>query len=113
MAAQPPGMLDPAALMYSGPVAHATYFHARSSLGVVLGIASAHDHSQPDASVSLTGAGAYPFFPLTGLSLASSRPAATVASYHIATLPSLYCDRHSLKLALAASFSPASCTRFT
>ena len=77
------------------------------------GIASAHDHSQPDASVLLTGASAYPFLPFTGLSSASIRPAATVASYHMATLPSLYCERHSLKLAFAASFSPASFTRPT
>src|SRR3954454_6295886 len=60
-----------------------------------------------------TGAGAYPFLPFTGLSLASSRPAATVASYHMATLPSLYWERHSLKLELAAAFSPASWTTFS
>src|SRR6266540_1267723 len=60
------------------------------------GIASAQVHSQPDAFVFSTGASAYPFLPLTGLSSASSDPAATVASYHMATLPCWYWVEHSL-----------------
>src|SRR6476646_5684549 len=96
--------------MYAGPVAQEMYFQASVASGELFGIASAQLHSQPDAFVFSTGASVYPFLPLTGLSLASSRPAATVASYHIATLPAWYWARHSLKLELAASFSPASCT---
>src|SRR6266567_6705483 len=96
--------------MYDGPVAQAMYFQASVGSGELFGMASAQLHNQPDAFVLTTGAGAKPFLPLTGLSLASRRPAATVASYHIATLPAWYCARHSLKLELAASFSPASCT---
>src|SRR5215207_9573644 len=65
-------------------------FQPTSALLEVAGMASAHDHSQPAAGVWSTGAGAYPFFPFTALSSASSRPAATVASYHMATLPFLY-----------------------
>src|ERR671910_685437 len=87
------------------------YSHAVSGSGEFWGIASAQVHSQPDASVSLTGAVTYPFKPLTGLSSASSVPAATVASYHMATLPSWYWARHSLNEALAASSSPASLSR--
>src|SRR4030081_920446 len=96
--------------MYDGPVAHAMYFQASAASGELFGMASAQLHNQPEAFVFTTGASAYPFLPFTGLSLASSKPAATVASYHIATLPAWYCARHSLKLELAASFSPASCT---
>src|SRR6185436_102460 len=111
--AQPPLVFVPAALMYWALVAHEMYFHASAESGELFGIANAQLHSQPEAFVLSTGANAKPFLPLTGLSFASSRPAATVASYHMATLPSLYWDRHSLKLELAASFSPASLTRFT
>jgi hypothetical protein len=88
------------------------YFQASVESGELFGIASAQLHSQPEALVFLTGARAKPFLPLTGLSFASSSPAATVASYHIATLPAWYWVRHSLKLEFAASFSPALCTRF-
>src|SRR5205085_11580899 len=107
IAAQPPFVFVPAALMYPGPVAHAMYFQASVGSGELFGIASAQLHSQPEAFVFTTGARAKPFLPFTGLPLASSRPAATVASYHIATLPAWYCARHSLKLEFAASFSPA------
>src|SRR6266508_5030666 len=110
IAAQPPFTRGPAALRYCGPVAHAMYFQASLGSRELLGMASAQVHSQPDDFVLNTGAKAKPFLPFTGLSLASRRPAATVASYHIATLPAWYCARHSLKLELAASFSPASCT---
>ena len=58
IAAHPPEICAPASLRYSGPVAKAMYFQARSSLLDVFGIASAHDHSQPDAGVFSTGAGA-------------------------------------------------------
>src|SRR3954451_19217238 len=58
IAAQPPSIRVPASLMYCGPVANEMYFHAESALLEVFGIASAHDHSQPEAGVSLTGASA-------------------------------------------------------
>src|ERR671922_2429606 len=98
--------------MYCAPVAQAMYFQASAGSGELLGIASAQVQSHPVDGVLKCGANAYPFFPLTGLSFASSSPAATVASYHIATLPAWYWARHSLKLELAASFSPASWTSF-
>src|SRR5947209_18346052 len=98
--------------MYCALVAHEMYFHASVGSGELFGIASAQLHSQPEDFVLSTGAKANPFFPFTALSFASSRPAATVASYHIATLPAWYWVRHSLKLEFAASFSPASCTSF-
>src|SRR5436309_505537 len=110
--AQPPFTRGPAALRYCFPVAQAMYFHASLGSGELFGIASAQLHSQPDDLVLNTGAKAKPFLPFTGLSFASRVPAATVASYHIATLPAWYCVRHSLKLEFAASFSPASCTSF-
>src|SRR5919197_3514627 len=78
IAAQPPFVRVPAALMYCDPVAQAMYFHASAGSGELLGIASAHVQSQPDDFVLNTGANAKPFFPLTGLSFASSNPAATV-----------------------------------
>src|SRR6266550_8494725 len=112
MDAQPPLVFVPAALMYCALVAQEMYFQASVESGELFGIASAQLQSHPDDFVLLTGANAKPFLPLTGLSLASRRPAATVASYHMATLPAWYCARHSLKLELAASFSPASCTSF-
>src|SRR5258708_1316661 len=109
--AQPPFVFVPAALMYWALVAQEMYFQASAASGELFGIASAQLHSHPDDFVLSTGANAKPFLPLTGLSFASSRPAATVASYHMATLPAWYCARHSLKLEFAASFSPAFCTR--
>src|SRR3954449_10880391 len=109
--AQPPLVFVPAALMYWALVAHEMYFQASAESGELFGIARAQLHNHPDAFVLSTGAKAKPFLPRTGLSFASSRPAATVASYHIATLPAWYCARHSLKLEFAASFSPAFCTR--
>src|SRR6266480_57119 len=96
IAAQPPFTRGPAALRYCGPVAHAMYFHASAGSGELFGIASAQVHSQPVDGVLKWGANAKPFLPLTGLSFASRNPAATVASYHIATLPAWYCVRHSL-----------------
>src|SRR3954447_1423683 len=57
-AAQPPGICEPASLRYCGPVANETYFQARSCLLVVFGMASAHDHSQPELGVSFVGAAA-------------------------------------------------------
>jgi hypothetical protein len=44
--------------MYCGPLAHEMYLHARSALLDDVGIASAHDHSHPDALVCATGAAA-------------------------------------------------------
>src|SRR5919204_893905 len=49
--AHPPGTLDPASLRYCGPVANEMNFQAESALLDVAGIASAQDHSHPDASV--------------------------------------------------------------
>src|SRR5437868_490788 len=66
--------------MYWALVAHEMYFHASAESGELFGIARAQLHNQPDAFVLSTGANAKPFLPLTGLSFASSRPAATVAS---------------------------------
>ena len=77
----------PASLMYCALVAQEMYFQASVGSGELFGIASAQLQSQPDDFVLSIGANAKPFLPLTGLSVASSRPAATVASYHIATLP--------------------------
>ena len=57
-AVQPPGIFDPASFRYCGPVANEMYFQARSCLLDVFGIASAHDHSQPEAGVLSTGANA-------------------------------------------------------
>src|SRR4029453_12934690 len=111
--AHPPGTLDPASLRYWGPVAKEMNFQALSAWLDVCGIASAQDHSHPEAGVLSTGAGAYPFFPFPALSSASSSPAATVAALPMGPLPSLYCERHSLKLDPAASFSPASWMRLT
>ena len=67
-----------------------------------------HDqaYSQPELLVSTTGAAAYPIFPLTGESAASSEPAADVASYHIATLPWTMLFRHSVNPACGAPVSP-------
>src|SRR5438876_3010976 len=110
IAAQPPFTSGPAARRYCFPVAHAMYFQASLGSGELFGIASAQLHSQPDDVVLYTGAKAKPFLPLTGLSLASRVPAATVASYHIATLPAWYLVRHTLKLEFVAYISPASCT---
>ena len=62
--------------------------HAVSGSAAVSGMASDQAQSQPDAAVSLVGARAKLFIPFTGLSSASRMPAATVASYHMATLPS-------------------------
>ncbi len=56
--AQPPEIRVPAALMYWGPVANEMYFQARSALLEFVGIASAHDQSQPEAFVFSTGASA-------------------------------------------------------
>src|SRR3954449_9777737 len=58
IAAQPPLVFVPAALMYDGPVAHAMYFQASAGSGELLGIASAQLHSHPDAFVFTTGASA-------------------------------------------------------
>src|ERR687898_795676 len=58
IAAHPPGIRDPACLRYCGPVANEMYSQPMSALLEVTGSASAHDHSQPEASVSLTGAAA-------------------------------------------------------
>src|SRR3954469_1468041 len=99
--------------MYCGRWSHATCRHARAALVEVVGIASAQDQSHPDAGVRSTGAEAYPFFPLTGLLEASSCPAPTVASYHIAPLRFRYCGGHSLKRGRAAPGSPASLTKST
>src|SRR6185437_12526993 len=96
IAAQPPFTRGPAALRYCGPVAHAMYFQASLGFGELFGIASAQVHNQPDDFVLFTGAKAKPFLPFTGLLLASRKPAATVASYHMATLLAWYCVRHSL-----------------
>src|SRR2546426_7221984 len=56
MAAQPPFVCVPAALMYCGPVAHAMYVQASVGSGELLGIASAQLQSQPDDLVLYTGA---------------------------------------------------------
>src|SRR6266536_2060419 len=58
IAAQPPFVFVPAALMYDGPVAHAMYFQASAGSGELFGIASAQLHSHPDAFVFTTGASA-------------------------------------------------------
>src|ERR1041384_3883751 len=55
IAAQPPFVCVPAALMYCAPVAQAMYFQASVGSGELFGIASAHVHSQPDAFVLSTG----------------------------------------------------------
>src|SRR5439155_19927241 len=112
IAAQPPFTSGPAARRYCFPVANAMYFHASLGLGELFGIASAQLHSQPDDFVLSTGAKAKPLLPFTGLSFASRKPAATVASYHIATFPAWYCVKHSFYLDFAASFLPASFTSF-
>src|SRR2546422_671254 len=97
--------------MYLGPVAQEVYFQASARSRELFGMASAQLQSQPDDFVLSVGANAKPFLPLTGLLAASRSPAATVASYHMATLPAWYWAKHSLKLELAASFSPDACTR--
>src|SRR5215211_6499584 len=56
--AHPPGTLDPASFRYCGPVANEMYFQSLSAWLDVCGIASAQDHSQPEAGVWSTGAGA-------------------------------------------------------
>ena len=58
IAGHPPGILGPASSMYCGPVAQEMYLQARSLLLEVVGIASAHDQSHPEALVRSTGAAA-------------------------------------------------------
>ena len=71
-------------------------------------------HSQPDALVLRTGAGAKPSLPAILLVAGSSiTEAPTVASYHMADLLCSIELAHSLKLLLAAPGSPASLMRLT
>ena len=114
IAAQPPAIWSPAAAMYSGPVAHEMYCQASVGIGRVLRDRQ-RPAPQPAGRLGLLHRRRWRSrsCPCTGLSSASSRPAATVASYHIATLPSRYWARHSLNEALAASSSPASASRST
>ena len=61
---------------------------AASLCSEVFGMPSDQVYSQPDESVSTTGAGAYPFLPTTVLSSGDSMvPTIDVASYHIAAWP--------------------------
>src|SRR5687767_2206200 len=86
-------------------------FQALSCLVLFFSIAHAQVYSQPDASVSLTGAWAYAILPFTGESGASRLPAAEVASYHMATLPWVVAVKHSANPACAAPASPWAFTR--
>src|SRR5882757_2326149 len=99
--------------MYFFDVAQSMNCHAASLFFDALSWASAQPQSQPDEAVLSTGAGAKPSLPATGLGLASSVDAATVASYHIADFPCCMELRHSLKLELPAPGSPSFRTRLT
>ena len=81
-------------------------FHALSLFLLAFWTAQAHVYSHPELDVLSTGAGAYPNLPLMGESLASSEPAADVASYHMADLPWVRLLRHSVKPACGAPASP-------
>jgi hypothetical protein len=85
-------------------------FQALSCLALFFSIAHAQVYSQPEASVSLTGACAYAILPFTGESGASRLPAAEVASYHIAALLCVVAVRHSANPACAAPASPCAFT---
>src|SRR5450755_420152 len=99
--------------MYFLEVAQSMNFQAAALFFDALSSARAQLHSQPDALVCSTGAGANPRSPATGLGFASRVEAATVASYHIAAFLCSMMFRHWLKLSLPAPFSPSLRTRLT
>lgn len=93
---------SPTSCSYSLPEAQETNCQALSCFSLAFWMAHDQAYSQPELSVSITGAGAYPILPLTGESGASSEPAADVASYHMAELPCWRLLRHSTKPAAGA-----------
>src|SRR3984893_2466633 len=99
--------------MYCLEVAQSMNFHAADLFLDALSRARAQLHSQPEAVVFMTGAGAKPTLPSMGLPLASRVEAATVASYHMAAFFCSMMLRHWLKLSLTAPFSPSFLTRVT
>src|SRR5471032_1787254 len=99
--------------MYDFDVAQSMNAHAACWFFDAPSSSSAQLHSQPDAAVLSTGAGANPTLPTIGLPFASIVAAATVASYHIAVLLCSIRFKHWLKLSLPAPFSPSFLTRFT
>src|SRR5215211_1421498 len=101
----------PTSSSYFCDEAQETNFQALSCFWLFFSIAHAQVYSQPDASVSFTGACAYAILPFTGESGASRLPAAEVASYHIATLPWVVAVKHSANPACAAPASPCAFTR--
>ena len=93
--------------------AQETNSHAFCCFSLAFWIDQDQAYSQPELSVSMTGAGAYPILPWTGEPGASREPAAEVASYHIAELPCCRLLRHSTKPEAGAPFWPCSRTRST
>src|SRR6266568_4766029 len=114
----PAGTLDqpswpPTSSSYSLLDAQEMNFQALSFFWLACWMLHDQAYSQPELFVLTTGAGAYPIFPRTGESAASSDPAADVASYHIATLPWTVLLRHSVNPACGAPASPCARTRST
>src|ERR1039457_3761137 len=99
--------------MYFFEVAQSMNCHAADLFFDAPSSARAQLHSQPDDLVFSTGAGAKSRSPATGLGLASSVEAATVASYHMAAFFFSMMFRYWLKLSLPAPFSRSFLTRLT
>src|SRR5258708_807231 len=104
--------------MYCFPVAHSRYLIVAASSGTPFGMLSDQVYSQPDGTPGApdglpVGAYAYPVCADTFGYAVAIRPAATVASYHIAALPVPYAASHSVKPSFEAPGSPYLRTRLT